>query len=219
MGQQDEQQDFPHSEYAHQINQKSIDYYYEYKLIQHRTNCQCFQDSQKFNVEFSKIALQGTFLLNGAGLIPIIYSKVDYFYSAGMWFAAGAGVSVLAACATFVYQDLATQTWHKAAFKTDASSHREEDELALFGKKIRRGWLPFLRAFAVVLVGASLILFAAGLYQAGNNTDTLVKKLEKGLEMSTQNPQKRSQERVSNSPLALDHVCESAHRTYHSNHD
>lgn len=164
-------------EYTYQKELQKIDFENKCKLLQYKTDCQCFQDSQKFNVEFSKIALQGTFLLNGAGLIPIIYSKVDYFYSAGMWFAAGAGVSVLAACATFAYQNFATETWRDAAFKTNASSHREAYELGLFGWKIPRGWLSFLRAFAVVLVGASLILFAAGLYRAGKNADTLVKKI------------------------------------------
>ena len=46
---------------------------YEYQLKN-------YTDSNQAMIEFSKMALRGTMLLNGTAVIPIVYSKVEYLY-------------------------------------------------------------------------------------------------------------------------------------------
>ena len=67
-------------DHIHQERIKYIEFNNQYTLIQHETHCECFRDSIKYSVELSKTALNGALILNGAGIIPIVYSKVEFLY-------------------------------------------------------------------------------------------------------------------------------------------
>ena len=104
-------------DHIHQERIKYIEFNNQYTLIQHETHCECFRDSIKYSVELSKTALNGALILNGAGIIPIVYSKVEFLYPAAVHFAWGALWAVCSALVGYLYQSLITRTWRYYVFK------------------------------------------------------------------------------------------------------
>lgn len=150
-------------EHLHQEKIKSIELHNQYILIQHQTNCECFRDSIKYTVDISKIVLNGSLLLNGAGIIPIVYSKVDFLYPAAIQFAWGALCSVCAASFGYLYQTLVTETWRSASFTARESPSREAYEEAQAGSFLLKR-MNVLFWIAVALAVLSLFQFGKGVY-------------------------------------------------------
>ena len=142
----------------------------EYKVIleNHKSALQGYILSNQAMIEFSKMSLRGIMILNGAAIIPIVYSKVEYLYGTALWFGLGALLAACATSMTYLVQWASTTGWSihfiRYPFRTLPLPSEAE-------KGVRRAhlWascvLP-LRLIAMLLVVLSLGSFAWGLYQA-----------------------------------------------------
>lgn len=126
-----------------------------------------FRDSNNAMIDFSKMALRGTMLLNGAAVVPIVYAKSTDLYSCAMIFGIGAALSVCASCLTYLTQWAITGSW-QYAFHMHAKSKEELEE---FNQSVQRAKLcnrrsKILRFAAIGAVALSLVAFCVGLRQA-----------------------------------------------------
>lgn len=135
----------------------------------HKSRLQGFLQSNSAMIDYSKMSLRGAMLLNGAGIIPIVYSKVDYLYETALVFGWGAFLAVCATGVAYLIQWRLTAYWNLAyihyPFRTASLGPEEEKE----ERAARRFPLlvPFLRLAAISLVVLSLGCFGYGLYHAG----------------------------------------------------
>ena len=138
-----------------------------------------YRDSNNAMIDFSKMALRGTLLLNGAAVIPIVYAKSTDLYFCAIIFGIGAGLSVCASCLTYLTQWAITGTW-QYALHMHANSAKE---IEAFNKSIKHSLLcnkitNILRITAIVAAALSLVAFAVGLYQASLATSNTPKMQE-----------------------------------------
>ena len=142
----------------------------EYKVIleNYKTSLKGYIQSNQAMIEFSKMALRGAMILNGAAIIPIVYSKVEYLYGTALWFGLGALLAACATSMTYLVQWAATTGWSihfiRYPFRTLplSSEAKKGVQRALFWTSK----LFYLRLAAMGLVAGSLITFGMGLYQA-----------------------------------------------------
>jgi hypothetical protein len=144
-----------------------MNYDEEYALKQHEARCNTYRDSNKATMEFSKMALRGAFVLNGAAAIAIIYSKSLQMYTALTFFATGALLAAISSGLTYVVQCLITLTWHNDLYKNTTDADVEAFRVGRVAIK-RRGIFG-LQCFVVFLVFASYVVFVIGLYQSHNH--------------------------------------------------
>lgn len=134
----------------------------------YKAKLQGFLQSNNAMIDYSKMALRGTMILNGAGIIPIVYSKVDYLYDTALLFGCGALCSVISSGVSYLVQWAITTHWDgsliRYPFRT-SSLAPEEEKAELTASRCRRV-VPWLRGAAIVLVVFSLGCFAWGLYEA-----------------------------------------------------
>ena len=142
-------------DHIHQERIKYIEFNNQYTLIQHETHCECFRDSIKYSVELSKTALNGALILNGAGIIPIVYSKVEFLYPAAVHFAWGALWAVCSALVGYLYQSLITRTWRYYVPEPHPRKHVRRSWNILFLKK-RWNIFYMLQLFLVFSLFCSL---------------------------------------------------------------
>lgn len=162
-------------DHIHQERIKYIEFNNQYTLIQHETHCECFRDSIKYSVELSKTALNGALILNGTGIIPIVYSKVEFLYPAAVHFAWGALWAVCSALVGYLYQSLIIRTWRYYVFKAPGTSSQEacaeELEHPVSQKK-----MEYLLYAAIVLGFLSLLQFGRGVYSTTEYLDKVNSK-------------------------------------------
>ena len=120
--------------------------------------------SSQAMVDYSKMALRGAMLLNGAGIIPIVYSQVDYLYDSALLFGLGALMAACASGATYLVQWAITTSWECGEiyypFRTSALDQAEEKAV-----RVARFWTPktlWLRGIAIAFVCASLLFCRNG---------------------------------------------------------
>lgn len=127
-----------------------------------------FTDSNQAMIDFSKMALRGTMLLNGAAVIPIVYSKVEYLYSCAIIFGIGALLSACATSVAYLTQWIITSHCDQAfiyyPFRVSSLSP-EEDRAVRRVHTLKKFLLP-TRIFAMLLVAGSLLAFGIGLTSA-----------------------------------------------------
>ena len=138
-----------------------------------------YRDSNNAMIDFSKMALRGTMLLNGAAVIPIVYSKSTDLYFCAMIFGIGAGLSVCASCLTYLTQWAITGSWQYALHMHAKS----KEELENFNQSVQRAKRcdkisKILRIGAIVAAALSLFAFGVGLYQASLATSSTPKMQE-----------------------------------------
>lgn len=140
----------------------------EFLLERHKATLQGWLASSQAMVDYSKMALRGAMLLNGAGIIPIVYSQVDYLYDSALLFGLGALMAACASGATYLVQWAITTSWECGEiyypFRTSALDQGEVKAV-----RAARFWspkIPWLRGIAISLVCISLLCFGLGLYTA-----------------------------------------------------
>lgn len=159
-------------------------YLKEYALKQHEGKIKAFLNSNKAMIEFSKMALRGTMLLNGAAIIPIVYSKSVFLYPCAITFGIGALLSALATSVTYLTQWGMQASWSPAIFVKLPTSGTLDEEVMKEGQEVikwaSRGvrWGNRLRFVAMSLVLGSIIVFGAGLYQAHDIVESMPKTLQ-----------------------------------------
>lgn len=127
------------------------DYAEEIKLQQHQGRVDMAKDASNAMVEYSKMATQGAFLLNGAGAVAIVTAKADLFYTAGIKFAYGAGIAVFMGGMAYLTQWMIYNLWYKSLLSNDAFPNREPL------------WILAGRISCAVLFVLSLYFFFSGL--------------------------------------------------------
>jgi hypothetical protein len=139
-----------------------------------------FTDSNQAMIDFSKMALRGTMLLNGAAVIPIVYSKVEYLYSCAIVFGIGALLSACATSVAYLTQWIITSHCDQAfiyyPFRVSSLSP-EEDRAVQRAHTLLKFLLP-VRFFAMILVAGSLFAFGFGLIEANTAISSMQKKQE-----------------------------------------
>lgn len=130
-------------------------------------------------IDFSKMALRGTLLLNGAAVIPIVYSKASDLYGCAILFGIGALLSVCASGTTYLTQWAITGEF-SPIFHVNAKTEAQVTAL----KKVERlaaRCRPleiFFRWLSILLVAASLAVFGYGLSAAHTATKEMNKMPE-----------------------------------------
>ena len=143
---------------------------YEYQLKN-------YTDSNQAMIEFSKMALRGTMLLNGAAVIPIVYSKVEYLYPCAIIFGIGA----------LIYYPSRTSDLTTEEGKEVQKAHT-----------LKKALLP-VRFFAMLLVAGSLVAFGIGLTSAYTAISSMQKKQEQ-TQITPPQQQKIQAESICHSP-------------------
>ena len=138
-----------------------------------------FRDSNKAMIDFSKMALRGTMLLNGAAVIPIVYAKSTDLYFCAMIFGIGAALSVCASCLTYLTQWAITGSWQYALHM----HAKGKEELEKFNQSVQRAKRcekisKILRIAAIGAAALSLFACAVGLHQASLATSNTPKMAE-----------------------------------------
>lgn len=139
-----------------------------------------FTDSNQAMIDFSKMALRGTMLLNGAAVIPIVYSKVEYLYPCAIVFGIGALLSACATSVAYLTQWIITsyceQSFIYYPFRI-SSLNQEEGRTVQRAHTLLNFLLP-VRFFAMILVAGSLFAFGFGLIEANTAISSMQKKQE-----------------------------------------
>lgn len=145
------------------------------------TRLKAFTDGNQAMIEFSKMALRGTMLLNGAAIIPIIYSKIEYLYPCAIIFAIGALLSACATSMTYLTQWLATSTWSMSLylypFRTSSLAQEEDREVRVARRCAKL--LCWMRGVTMIAVAGSLFVFGYGLVEANFAIASIPKKEER----------------------------------------
>ncbi len=143
-------------------------------LQQHAARVQGALDSSKAMVEFSKMLLRGTLILNGAAVIPIVYSKVELLYPSAIIFGIGALCSVIASSLAYITQAFVYKTWTPDLFdllRTEKITNPLDGKVytrffwAMETKKYSIVSLIFTILTALFII-LSFFAFMYGLYQA-----------------------------------------------------
>ena len=103
-------------------------------------------DANKSMVDYSKLAINGAFLLNGAGAVAILTAKEKMLYPVALWFAFGAGLAVLCAGLSYLVQNKISQYWLAKAHNKKINISKKE--------------IFYYRAVACAAFALSLALFA-----------------------------------------------------------
>ncbi len=167
---------------------------YEYQLKN-------YTDSNQAMIEFSKMALRGTMLLNGAAVIPIVYSKVEYLYPCAIIFGIGALLSACATSATYLTQWIITSLYdqHFIYYPSRTSDlTTEEGKEVQKAHTLKKALLP-VRFFAMLLVAGSLVAFGIGLTSAYTAISSMQKKQEQ-TQITPPQQQKIQAESICHSP-------------------
>lgn len=132
-------------------------------LDEARHRRECFLQSNQATIDFAKMLLRGTFLLNGASVTALLSTGNERFYSAALSFGWGAAWAVVSTMIVYAYQMLITETWRSedgnvylACFKGFAISWRQ---------------IAYLRIVPVIFVALSCIQF----YQGASAVSALIK--------------------------------------------
>ena len=138
-----------------------------------------YRDSNNAMIDFSKMALRGTMLLNGAAVIPIVYSKSSGLYECAIFFGVGALLSACASGTAYLTQWAITGEF-SPAFHMNAKT---EAEVAASKKaeRLARRCRPLekiSRYLSIALVVASLVAFGCGLSTAYTATKEMNKMPE-----------------------------------------
>lgn len=171
----------------------------------YKTNLQGLLQSNNAMIDYSKMSLRGTMILNGAGIIPIVYSKVDYLYDTALLFGCGALCSVIASAVSYLVQWAITTHWDgsliRYPFRTSSLSP-EEEKAELTAIRCRSA-VPWLRGTAIVLVVLSLGCFARGLYEAHSDISSIQEIQSTAKQASEETKSKQSTITGTSSPVAL----------------
>lgn len=116
-------------------------------------------DANKATVGYSKLAIEGAFLLNGAGAVALLTTREYFLYEAAMFLAIGACLAVCCACASYIVQFIICN-YEMSCAKNEKPKQKTTTIFAL-------------RFTACSLLVASLILFIYGLSKATNTLDLL----------------------------------------------
>lgn len=157
-----------------------------------------FTDSNQAMIEFSKMALRGTILLNGAAVIPIVYSKVEYLYSCAIIFGIGALLSACATSVTYLTQWIITLHCDQAFiyYPFRASSLSPEEDRAVRRVHTLKKFLLPARISAMLLVAGSLLAFAYGLQEA-NSAISSIQRTQEQTQIVLPEQQKIQKEAIS----------------------
>lgn len=140
----------------------------EFLAEKYKATLQGWLQSNQAMIDFSKMSLRGAMLLNGAGVIPIVYSKVEYLYDSALLFGVGAFLAACASGMTYLVQWAVTSSWGSIfiqhPFRT--SSLDQEEAKGVQTSSLAYQCVFPLRLAAIALVLASLGCFAWGLYAA-----------------------------------------------------
>ncbi|MBQ9537225.1 MAG: hypothetical protein IJU79_05490 [Desulfovibrionaceae bacterium] len=136
------------------------------KLEAHKAQLQILVESEKALVEFSKMILRGTFLLNGAAAIAIIPTWKAALCVAMLWFAIGAMLAAMGSGVAYCAQFFATITWSKVLHENPFIVVDASAEEKINNAKSKRAWYVTLQVVAIALVILSLACFCTGLYEA-----------------------------------------------------
>ena len=96
------------------------DFPQKYALIQHEERCRNFTESNKATIEFSKIALRGAFVLNGAAAVAVLYSQkiaLADALSMASYFALGALLAAIGSGVTYLAQFYIMKTWERCLYE------------------------------------------------------------------------------------------------------
>lgn len=129
------------------------DYAEETKLQQHQGRVQMALDASKAMVEYSKMAIRGSFFLNGAAVIAIITAKEPSLYDAAFRFACGAFTAII--CAGLSY---ATQFFLERKLSSSITGESPHKYMTYIAEGLR--WI------AVLFFVLSSLLFVLGLQTA-----------------------------------------------------
>lgn len=151
----------------------------EIRKQHHQAILDQYRDSNEAMIDFSKMALRGTMLLNGAAVIPIVYSKSTVLYCCAITFGIGAALSACASCLTYFTQWAITETWKYALYMHAKSKEELENfnQSVQYAKRCAR-ISNVLRIAAIVAAALSLVAFGVGLYQASLATSNTQKVQE-----------------------------------------
>lgn len=169
----------------------------KYALIQHEACCQSYRDSNKFAMEFSKMTLRGAFWLNGACVVPIIYSKVTDFYAAALWFAGGAFAAALATGAAYIVQMLIMASW--APFLTKRVTDPFPKHIPCGFFRMTQATMDKWRLFPTILLLTAYVCFGVGLWEA-KGTLTAPTKAEQSVVQLQQEAPRQSPEAKTSDP-------------------
>lgn len=171
----------------------------------YKAKIQGLLQSNNAMIDYSKMALRGTMILNGAGIIPIVYSKVDYLYDTALLFGCGALCSVISSGISYLVQWAITAHWDgsliRYPFRT-LSLAPEEEKAELTANRYRRA-VPWLRGSAIALVVLSLGCFAWGLYEAHSDISSIQEIQSTSKQVSEETKSKQSTIMDTSSPDTL----------------
>lgn len=146
------------------MEQKEIDII----ICNQQAKLQFYLQSNQAMIDYSKMACRGALLINGAAIIPIIYSKVIYLYTSAFIFGLGAAFAVLASCFSYITQWKITQSLEKILitypFRTLSLDQAEDRAVLEAAQNFRR--VRCFRWTAFVFVALSIACFALALWQA-----------------------------------------------------
>ena len=142
-----------------------MDFGSRYFLVQHRERCRNYTESIKAAIELSKMALRGSFLLNGSAAICIIYAKAFYLHDALICFAVGALMAATASGMTCITQYFSTLIWQYYLFKKQPTDEYPTS-VPVAGKEVPRRAITVLHGLIIGAVLAAYIAFFFGLVEA-----------------------------------------------------
>lgn len=139
------------------------------------------------------MTLRGAMILNGAAVIPIVYSNVAWLHHTALIFGIGALCAALATGATYLTQWALYCTWVNALFtdcaktvNTDpATDTVEHDAVQEFFSPAAHRCTLVGCIVSILLLCLSLLAFALGLWEA-----------QQALQKQTPQPQKYSQQQA-----------------------
>ncbi|MDR0238774.1 MAG: hypothetical protein LBI88_00915 [Deltaproteobacteria bacterium] len=138
-----------------------MDFGSRYFLVQHKERCRNYTENNKAAIDFSKMALRGSFLLNGAAAICIMYAKAFYLHDALTWFAIGALAAAIASGMAYIARYLITLTWQEYLFKKKPTDEYPASVLVA-GKEVPRRVITALHGLTIGVVVAAYISFFFG---------------------------------------------------------
>lgn len=136
---------------------KDFNFKKQARLEVRKAMLQGFIQGNEAQINFSKMALRGTFVLNGAAGIAIMYAKAFYLHASLTCFCIGAFASVVATCLSYLVQSFTTETW-RYAFYVNEKKRREAFKKVDINAKYSKNF----RWFCFIFVIVSLISFVIG---------------------------------------------------------
>ena len=153
-----------------QESQKNLSLGDQAMLQAHKARLDNYTESNKACIEFSKMCVRATLLLNGIPAMYIFYAHAHFLYGDLWLFEIGAALSVCCGFFTYLCQLTLTKCWglnfkihpgNPLDPKALADLQQEEDDCSKL--------IELYRAFAFLCAGLSLLFFLIGSYFANND--------------------------------------------------